>query len=379
MKGKQRTEIVQHPGLMAVEARDFQNEDRKKNGKRVVDWLDGSDPTYKRKLAVFQASDNPAGTAKAGHGIQGIGSISAYFKMQKINLESLRQCFLDPDVRIRQDFEFRPRQYARISKVTVSDGFLNGQAVAFNEGLNSIIGGKGTGKSLLIELMRFALDQSPNLSDIRDDHDRKLEHRLGKGGFVEIEFIDDSGTSICPRRTFDPVDSKFDSPEVDYSKLCRVLFLSQNEIIRIAEDTRAQLRFIDQFFDFTYYTEQIKSIEKSLRLSHPQLVESISAFSSLLELKRQVSTSEIEVTRLEGQLSDPIFEEYQLAEQKSFSVQQHIEEMGNIKLSLDKAHGSIASADETNLPMELAEDLLLVRIRNTLIVQELPCCRNSPV
>ena len=167
IRGNPRTKVIQHPTLIAVEATCFQKEDKKK---RAVNLLDGNDPTYRRKLAVYQASDNQSDTKSGQHSLAGIGGRCAYFKMEQINLESLRQCFLDPDVRIRQDFEYKDIQYPRIKSVSVSGGFLEGQTASFNAGLNSVVGGKGTGKSLLIELMRFALDQSPERSELSQDH-----------------------------------------------------------------------------------------------------------------------------------------------------------------------------------------------------------------
>ena len=54
MKGNPRTDIIQNPKLIAVEATDFDNVSKKEKGKRVIDLLDGNDDHYKRKLAVYQ-------------------------------------------------------------------------------------------------------------------------------------------------------------------------------------------------------------------------------------------------------------------------------------------------------------------------------------
>ena len=142
VEGQQRIGIIRHPGLIAVEATCFQKEKLKKNRKRAVDLLDGTDPNYRRKLAVYQASDNPSSSTDRRHGLAGIGGRCAYFKMEEINLESLIQCFLDPDVRIRQDFEYQDFQYPTINRVFVSGGFLEGENASFNAGLNSVVGGK---------------------------------------------------------------------------------------------------------------------------------------------------------------------------------------------------------------------------------------------
>jgi predicted ATP-dependent endonuclease of OLD family len=64
-------------------------------------------------------------------------------------------------------------------------GFLRNQYFDFHEGLNCLIGGKGVGKSLAIEILRFVLDQAPTSDDnLLDDHIKKLEKRLEEGNPV---------------------------------------------------------------------------------------------------------------------------------------------------------------------------------------------------
>jgi hypothetical protein len=100
---------------------------------------------YGRQLAVYQASDNPSGVGDGRHGLVGIGTRCSYFKLDSIDLDGLRQCFVDPEVRIRQDFEFTNFTYPRISQISVKGGFLDRASAEFHPGLNSILGAKGTG------------------------------------------------------------------------------------------------------------------------------------------------------------------------------------------------------------------------------------------
>ena len=264
MQGEQRTKIIQCSDLLAVEATDFEDENKKSDHKRVIDLLDGTDPTYKRKLAVYQASDNPT-TNNNGHCLDGIGMRFSYFKLEKINLDGLRQCFCDPDVRIRQDFKYQTQAFPHIKKIKVTGGFLDGQEVEFHTGLNSILGAKGTGKSLLVELLRFSLDHPPKHPDILRDHGSKLTQKLKQDSYVEIWFVDEIGKEHHIKRTYNLDNDNPFEPDVNLPHVFPMLFLSQNEIIRIAEDTDTQLSFIDMFFDFNRYKSQIKSLEGQLK------------------------------------------------------------------------------------------------------------------
>src|SRR5208337_4590473 len=104
MKGEVRAQIFQkfRRNLVGAEASetDFQNDDRKRNHKRVVDIFDGTDPNYgKRKLGVYQSSDS--------HTLADIGSSPTFFKVDDgITIEDVRQSLIDRDTRIRHLFEY---------------------------------------------------------------------------------------------------------------------------------------------------------------------------------------------------------------------------------------------------------------------------------
>ena len=174
MRGNPRTDIINNHNLSAAEATetDFNSEEKKAKRTRVCDFLDGTNPEYV-KLAVYQASDNLTPTGDC-HSLDAIGSRYTYFKLDEISFEGLRQCFCDPDVRIKQADELTIKQPPVITHMLVSQGFLADQTICFHEGLNSIVGGKGSGKSLVVEFLRFALNQSSSVSSILNDLSEKL-------------------------------------------------------------------------------------------------------------------------------------------------------------------------------------------------------------
>ena len=327
MKGMPRKEVIQHPKLLAVEAVNFQ---------KVAKLLDGNDPIYKRKLAVYQSSDNPyidkdgntiiSGPHAGKHSIEGIGYRYSYFKVDEdISLESLRQCFIDPEVRIRQGFEYKKRTYPHIKIVKINSGFLSDIKSNFHQGLNSILGAKGVGKSLLIEFIRFALDQESTHNEISEDHKEKLKKQLGQYGQVEINICDETGKEFKIVRTYNPAE---DNPleckdvstneilNVNIAQLFPVLFLSQTEIIKIAEDSNEQMIFIDKFFDFYRYRNQIIGLESELKELDREFADSLKAFHEQKDFHKQLKTSKIELERLSKQLKNPIFDEFTKLEEK---------------------------------------------------------------
>jgi len=343
MRGNPRNEIIQNPNLIAVEATDFDNIDKKKNKTRVIDFLDGNHPEY-RKLAVYQTSDNPSITEEGKHSLEGIGSRFTYFKLDEISFEGLRQCFCDPDVRIRQKDELEIKKFPHITLMEVSQGFLENQKINFNEGLNSIVGGKGVGKSLVVEFLRFAIDQFSKDNSILKDHENKLEKRLGPFGKVTVEFELESGEQYQVMRTYDGVNNKLECINLDTNELYEgdipalfpILAYSQNEVIKIAEDEEAQLRLIDSFIDPIAYKKNIQSLSRELAKKDKELAKSIKASSEVASNKKEFSTINEQINNINRALKNKLFDEMKLWERKKTTFEKYLSFHDDLTQKIDQ-------------------------------------------
>jgi chromosome segregation protein len=133
-------------------------DDLKPGDRRI---LDGEIPAWaSEKRGVVSCSD-------ARHAdFRLIGNHATWIKLASPKAESLRQAMLAPDSRIRHSEPALPE--ALISELSVSGSkYLTDGTYLFNPQMNSIIGGRGAGKSTLIEYVRFAL----GCSAIDDDQD----------------------------------------------------------------------------------------------------------------------------------------------------------------------------------------------------------------
>ena len=72
-----------------------------------------------------------------------------------------------------------------IERVHVEDGFLNGLEVRFATGLNVLIGARGTGKTSLIELIRFALG-APAFTEDAERRGNQQALSVLQGGQVTV-------------------------------------------------------------------------------------------------------------------------------------------------------------------------------------------------
>ena len=144
--------------------------------------LENKDAQHRRDRipAILNASDvnDPEGLKKNG--------ASCFIKMSTVSVEAFRQAFLDPDSRIRLHSDPNPEPHAELLGMTWEGGFLRDTAVHLNENLNVLVGGRGTGKSTIVESIRYALGLDPLGDEARKAHEGVIRHVLQSGTKVSL-------------------------------------------------------------------------------------------------------------------------------------------------------------------------------------------------
>ncbi len=111
---------------------------------------------------------------------------STYIKIGDFNFEALKYALKDKNNRVRED---KPPETVNsyIKSISFEGGMLDGKQINFSSELNNFIGIRGSGKSSIIEVLRYILGIS--LEDIAADKNYKnnlIEHTLKSGGKVVI-------------------------------------------------------------------------------------------------------------------------------------------------------------------------------------------------
>lgn len=146
------------------------------------------DPKYVRAyapeadlaIAVVNASDvaSPEDLAKP--------AATCWIKMSEVSIEGLRQAFLDPGSRIRLHSQPLPEERSELVAMGWQGGFLDGAAFHFNSNLNVLVGGRGAGKSTVIESLRHVLGLEPLGEEARATHSGILRNVLRSGTKVSL-------------------------------------------------------------------------------------------------------------------------------------------------------------------------------------------------
>jgi len=135
---------------------------------RIKEWRSPVQQALKYSKAILTFSDNPHSEFNPKHGFWGIGTRFTWIKMdQHPSLESLRQAMLLHQFRIKNDFDCLDQPYAIpdtwIQSILVKETELsksgNDVLIQFNPQMNTIIGGRGSGKSSLLQFLRGVFDK----------------------------------------------------------------------------------------------------------------------------------------------------------------------------------------------------------------------------
>lgn len=129
-----------------------------KDGPRNI--LSGKDKAWgNKRVACIQTSD----TRREDHGTLGVPS--TWIKWAKPSAEALRQACLAQESRIALDAPRVPETF--IASLSVSNSsFLGPVDLALNSQYSALIGGRGTGKSTVLEYLRWALCDQPPMDDL---------------------------------------------------------------------------------------------------------------------------------------------------------------------------------------------------------------------
>ena len=113
---------------------------------------------------------------------------STFIKMTRPCFASFLSAFKYPESRVRLQDEIQERFYSKINSIKIEGGYFDGLEANFSGHLDAVIGGRGTGKSTLLECLRYALEVPHKAEDARKQGDQIVRENLGReGGRVVVE------------------------------------------------------------------------------------------------------------------------------------------------------------------------------------------------
>ena len=229
---------------------------------------------------------------------------SCLIKMTRPCFTGFKVAFLDPESRVRLNSDISQEYYSQLENIRFNGGYLDGIDIRFSEHLNTVIGGRGTGKSTLLECIRYVLDQAPTGSNARKQHDEILRENLGREkGRIELVIRswrrNGKRFTISRRYGEPPVVRDADgivSNFTPHDLLPGIEIYGQNEIYEIAHDTQNQLMLIDRFLPVELADMLAKAgdVERKLRDNKDRLLRAQDSLADIEEQMQQLPKMEEE-------------------------------------------------------------------------------------
>ena len=335
--------------------------------------VENKDPNWERerRIAVINAKDvaKPDDLDQPG--------ATCWIKMTRPTFDAFKVAFLDPESRIRLNSQTPESPIGKILTMNISGGYLDGVQVTFSEHLNTVIGGRGTGKSTLLECLRYALDIPPKGKQAQKLHLDIIKENLGKSaGRIEVEIVSSTqhGKRYRVSRRYGELPIVRDEHDNVSTLQPRDLLpgidiYGQNEIYELAQDEQSRIQLLDRFLpqdgDFAQRNAELK---KRLHENQQKLVKTLSDSD---DLQAQVAR----LPKLEEQLQgfQVLGIQEKLAKTPLFARERNIAKRANEELS-HLRDGQVGLRD--NLPdltfisdkalEELPNAALLSPVRSTL-------------
>jgi ABC-type lipoprotein export system ATPase subunit len=263
------------------------------------------DPNYKniiKNKEPMYKRDNPIGYINARDVSKPEDILekeaSCLIKMSTPTFSCFKNAFCDPEARVKLLSDLEENHCTYIKNIKIFGGYLDGLDIDLSKHLNTFIGGRGTGKSTLLEIIRHSMDIKPKSDQTHKSVIKMVADNFGKEkGRIEIivfshkqygkeyKIIKRYGEPVVIETLEDGVISHLKLEDI----IPNVEIYGQNEIIEIASDEVAKLKILNRFLpNSKNFIKEIGKLKKLLSANKVQL-------NSKLEEDEEI---EIEISKL---------------------------------------------------------------------------------
>jgi len=231
--------------------------------------LKNKNPQYKRdrQIALLNSKD-----VRKPEDLQNQRT-ACWVKMTTPTLEALRLACRDPESRVRLSHEVNQAYFSHIERITIQRGYLEDLDLMLSPNLNAVVGGRGTGKSTLIEAIRYALQTPPTNKDALRAHNGIIDANFAKEkAGIEItltSFQQNSERYIVSRYFGEPARVLDENGQVlkltPKDVLPTVEVYGQNELLAIVQDNKAKAALLRRFLpDDSVVLHETRELESQL-------------------------------------------------------------------------------------------------------------------
>lgn len=338
----------------------------------------GDDPAKHRKLRGYDPPElrrrNAPGLALVrfsdAHALDQIGRRSTWIKMTRPTRDGLLLALGDGQPSVQYHAEgLNPNDSAAlaIESMTIEHARLVGREAPFvlrlNPWLNAIIGGRGAGKSTLVNLLRLVLRRADDLpATVRKEFDEfaRVPSRRGDSGALcsttrislvyrkeGARFRASWSTDGSAEALEEQVDGAWEPAHGTVRQRLPVAIYSQNEIHEIARQPRALLRIVDEStavdrgtWKGTWDAEHSRFL--ALRAQIRQLASGLERED---DLRGELADLQRKLAVFESTEHSAVLRKYQRRERQRLAIDRWMEEVTSVANDLQAAAASAVVDD----------------------------------
>ena len=349
-----------------------------------------------RKIAIIENSDpkliDEIGNKKRDDKIR-----ATYVKLSDFSLSALKLALHDPQVRVK--LYQKPEMYHNRIKKILIDGttFLKKIDIPFNPELNTFIGGRGVGKSAIIESIRYCLDLPIYSESLQKKEFVSVV--VGSGGKIVVEIEKYHGKqkmSYTVERVIEKLPEVYDETggKVSFTKPAEIfgekspLLIGQKELYEISQNEKFILQLIDQIIgDKIKETQkEFEELKNKLNDNGKRIIDLQRKIEKKNEYEQELKSIEAKIKEYEKLGVAEKLEKYtkilednekiNCAKQKFKDIIQEIDDVINkAKQEMDEIISSLGTAKshKKNILEELAKEFEKVKtlIEKDALIKEL--------
>ena len=290
--------------------------------RRGEDWdllTEGKKANYREQKhwALVECSDP--------HCYEAIGSRFSWLKMEVPDVEGIRLALLDPESRLRRMEDGPPvHTYPRVQSISIKHtDFFEEIKIPFNPCLTTLIGGRGSGKSTVIEYLRYGFDRAKKeelsdddttnvreavLSVLTPKRERDFGHTKGTlltGHEILLDIIVAEreyrlrGTTSGLEVIQNPDQPGAQPTPLDIRSLVVPRILSQRQIARIARNPASQRRELDALID----PDRVRDLENKRLTSTETMADLQATRTRLRQRGARLPSVETELQKVRDQIA----------------------------------------------------------------------------
>ena len=273
-----------------------------------------------REIACIEGSDNAHG------GIEAIGNGKrvSFIKIGDFSFEALKYALTDHEFRVKP--KEKPKiENSYIKSIEFEGGLLDGKVIGLSPELNNFIGIRGSGKSSILEIIRYTLGISLNEKTADFQYKNGLvEHVLQSGGKVVLKLVNEHGEEYRVEKIYAQKEDIYKDGVLQHeisidAFFKRPVYFGQKDLSNKDADFEADL--IERLIG-----SRLKEVQSEIRSKQSEIKNTILEIGKLRDLAEKKNDTERTITD----------NEHKLKIYKEKGVEQKLKQQADFDSDLDR-------------------------------------------